>query len=204
MNLKNSQKDLEAIFIDVRKAYRLIYVYQRMVLDIIKFIGDLTMRRYEGGWSKFSNSSPKDGKGSLDLWAWDWLNMYCYEFYLGEKHVGENCIGFSIWLVSDTGYYDTENIDKRDVHSFKEISRSETKLVFVVGKNTWHSNYEDTEDMLRGNSFDYVKHDDNNRTLIAKSYKLSQFSNADNTREIIKEFAAFCNANAISEFVIMQ
>ena len=145
MNNKNTSSQIETILVDVRKAYRLLYTYQRRVMDIIQFIGDLTSRRYQGGWSKFSNSSPKDGKGGVDLsfWAWDYLNMYCYEFHFADLVIGQNSVGLSVWLVSDSGFYDSEIGDQPNIESFSSVENSATKLLFVIGKNTWHTKFED-------------------------------------------------------------
>jgi hypothetical protein len=77
--------DFENALIDVRKAYRLLYLYQRRVMDLVQFIGDSLTFRYAGGWSWFSDNTPKGGKGSLENWAWDWINMYFYEFNFSAK-----------------------------------------------------------------------------------------------------------------------
>jgi hypothetical protein len=106
-----------------------------LVLDVMKVIGDLTSREYYGGWSKFSDPGPGNGKGALDRWAWDWLNMYCYEFHFGTVPIGDNKIAFSVWLVSDSGFYDEESGDKRNLESFSSVENSTTKLVFVIEKS---------------------------------------------------------------------
>lgn len=203
MDNKNSTTEIEAVFFDIRKAYRLLYTYQSRVMEIMHFIGNMTSRRYEGGWSKFSNSSPKNGKGNLDLWAWDWLNMYCYEFYFGIKEINENSIKFSVWLVSDTGFYDIETADETDIESFSSVESSKTKLVFVIGKNTWHTNFKDFQSNMKNDATDYVRRNEN-EVLLAKSFNLSSFINSDQTRERIQEFVSFCNSNGISEFTILK
>lgn len=203
MEIKNSISQIESTLLNVRKAYRLIYTYQRRVMDIMQFIGHLTSRRYEGGWSKFSNSSPKDGKGTLDLWAWDWLNMYCYEFYFGEKVIDGNAIGLSVWLVSDTGYYDAESDEPLNLDSFSKVGSSITKLVFVIGKNIWHNDLDDFWENARKDVTEYVKRD-NNEILIAKSFELSRFLNSDEARRCLQELVIFCQANDILEMTIVE
>jgi hypothetical protein len=51
----------------------------------MKYIGKKFNIPYAGGYSKFSDSSPKDGKGSLGSCAWDRLNLYFYEFHFSTK-----------------------------------------------------------------------------------------------------------------------
>ncbi|MDC7218749.1 MAG: hypothetical protein PQJ59_02350 [Spirochaetales bacterium] len=75
MKSKIDQKELNKALLEVRKAYRIIYEYQKRVLDLVKYISKSLGYQYAGGWSKFSSPSPKNGKGSLDNWAWDWLRF---------------------------------------------------------------------------------------------------------------------------------
>jgi hypothetical protein len=203
MNNKNSISQIEAALLDVRKAYRLLYTYQKRVLDIMKFIGNQTFRQYDGGWSKFSNSSPKSGKGTLDNWAWDWLNMYFYEFYFGDKIIDNNSIKFSVWLVSDTGFFDAETDKKLDLNDFSPVENSETKLIFVIGKNTWHYAFDDFKTNFKKGTTEYVNHNDN-VVLLVKSFGLSAFLNGDETRKRLQEFVCFCHDNGISEISLLQ
>ncbi|MDB5250656.1 MAG: hypothetical protein JWQ40_5050 [Segetibacter sp.] len=203
MEARNSVPDIDVVLLEVRKAYRLLYTYQRRVMDIMEFVADQTSRRYAGGWSKFSASSPKDGKGSLDqTWAWDWLNMYCYEFWFGEKIIDGNNISFSVWLVSDTGFYDTASEDALDISKFNVVEDSITKLVFVVGRNTWHSGFETFESILKKNMEKYINTDEKG-CLLAKSFNLSFFTNFDHSRACLKEFIIFCHKNGIPEISIL-
>ena len=67
--------NLNQSLIEVRKAYRILFDYQSRILDLISYIAGKTQFNYNGGYSKFSNSGPRDGKGKLNFWAWDWLNF---------------------------------------------------------------------------------------------------------------------------------
>lgn len=83
--MKNNE--LDKSLVEVRKAYRILFDYQTRILDLVKYIGQKTQFSYSGGYSKFSNSGPNNGRGSLDLWAWDWLNFYFYEFNFGSLDI---------------------------------------------------------------------------------------------------------------------
>ena len=85
------QKEVESAFTEVRKAYRLLADYQRKVLDLVDFIGSSFGRTYSGGYPKYGNPSPRNGRGSLDYWSWDWLNLYFYEFHFGTEKI-DNCL----------------------------------------------------------------------------------------------------------------
>ena len=72
--------DIDKITLEARKAYRFLFEYQAHILDLMKFIQSSYGLKYIGGYSMFSNSTPQRGKGNLDNWSWDWLNMYFYQF----------------------------------------------------------------------------------------------------------------------------
>lgn len=211
MTDKLTKEKLESTFEDVRKAYRLLYIYQNRVLDIIKHIGSLISKEYYGGWSKFSKSSPNSGQGKLDSDAWDWLNMYSYDFYFEMDH--KNKVEFSIWLVSDTGYYDNatlNNGNKKELGTFSSVEDAETRLIFIAGKNTWYvrSGFNDFEEkVLKKGSSSYVTKKINNESneteiIVAKSYKLSSFINEEDTINQCKDFEKLCKENGISEIKV--
>jgi hypothetical protein len=114
-------EDNNDILLEIRKSYCLLFQYQARILDLIGFIGDSFECKYEGGYPRFSNSAPNKGKGRLDNWAWDWLNMYYYEFNFTRKSAK---ITFSVFLLNDTGFYETKE-------KFKEKKVLEKKLVHL-------------------------------------------------------------------------
>jgi len=138
----NSAKTTNAL-IDVRKAYRLLYDYQRAALDVATYISvQLGFTPYWGGVPRFSDCSPRSEKGSLDCWAWDWLNLIFYEFRFG-KYIGDDEeLRFSILLFSDTGYFISDTLNgeaneqKKEVSSFAEVERSGTKIGFLLYKSS--------------------------------------------------------------------
>lgn len=120
---------------NVRKAYRLLHDYQRMVLDAVKYIGNQLGLKYTLGKPKFSNPSKLTSK--LDSWAWDWLNMVFYEFHF--KDLGP--IKFSILLLSDTGYFESKNINSKkvDTKTFRKAKESHSKIILFISQNNWIS-----------------------------------------------------------------
>ena len=175
-------------FLDVRKAYRLLYDYQARVLSLVKFIGSSYKIPYAKGFPKFSSK----GSGNLGNWSWDWLNMYYYEFHF-EKNKGENKVWFSVFLVSDTGFFDANKeskVSKLSVESFKKVNESETKLIFVAGPQNWNHEWGGYWDL--GNFlFDESGHSES-KDLVFKSYSLSSFLNEEGTLKQLKDFEQYC------------
>jgi len=202
-----TQPEFENALVDVRKAYRLLYLYQRRVLDLVQYIGDTLTFRYQGGWSWFSNSTPRGGKGALGNWAWDWLNMYHYEFNFSAKEIEGNNIMFSIILQCDTGYFDSGIEKPLDIESFSPADESLTQLMFLVGKNCWHKDFsddfKDTSQLFKKDARDYIKNSKKG-VLLAKVFSLSNFLNLDTTTKSLEEFVTFSKANGIEEIELTR
>ncbi|MBU2526819.1 MAG: hypothetical protein KKC03_09490 [Bacteroidetes bacterium] len=197
--------ELKNSLIEVRKAYRLLYDYQKKVLDLVQFIGSEYGRSYNGGYSKYCNVAPRNGKGSLDQWAWDWLNMYYYEF---NFHDVENKSYFSVLLISDTGFYEAKNEDskfndKLELEKYTNAERSSTKLAFVYGDGIWECDgflkndcWEDPEFLLKNQGI-FIK-EDNLGKMVFKSYNLEEFSTKKNAINNLRDFSDYCNSNGIN------
>lgn len=127
-------REIDDSLVEVRKAYRLLHDYQRAVLDTMRYIGNRLGLSYRGGYPWFCSASPRNGRGKLDLWAWDWLNMYFYDFTfdcIGKD--GKPVFSMSSLLFSDTGFFlgDSGN-DKTNVDLFSSPERSETMVAFLL------------------------------------------------------------------------
>ncbi len=194
------EKNIEEGLIDVRKSYRLLFLYQKRILNLIKFIGEYYDYRYNGGWSMFSNSSPKDSKGNLDDWSWDWINLYFYQFYFGKS---DKELEFAIFHQADTGYFDSHeevyfnDERKLNIESFKECEDSDSYLIFVVGFRKWQINtswYKD--EFLKRNKIE-GKYEDDEGVLIFKKYKIANFWNEEIALKQLTDFTVFCKKNEI-------
>lgn len=189
------QQNLENTLLEVRKAYRLLYDYQNRILDLIGFIGGSFNREYRGGHSKFSNPSPNNAKGKLDLWAWDWLNMYYYEFNFHPKTIKSKEQHFSVFLVSDSGYYHAKKdseITKKQLNTFERAENSETKLIFVVGENLWDpfgKNWSSPNFILENKG----SKGDEGKMMIHKSYSLIKFGDEETAIEQLRDFERYCS-----------
>jgi hypothetical protein len=189
------QNNNENTLLEVRKAYRLLFDYQARVLDLISFISGSFGFDYNGGYPKFSNSGPNNGRGNLGLWAWDWLNMYYYEFNFQPKVVDKDKLYFSIFILNDTGFFQANKkskIAKTAVDAFDSPENSGTKLIFAVGKNTWNgwgANWDNEEFILQNEGHKGL----DDKKMVFKSYPLSKFFNEDDTIIMLKDFENYCD-----------
>jgi len=188
---------LKEVFLNVRKAYRLLFEYQTKVLNLAKYIGDYFSYSYIGGWPLFSDACPKPGKGYLDNWSWDWLNMYAYAFYFGSKQIKDEKVSFEIRIYSDTGFYDSpySETDKIKIETFENVENSKTKLVLIASNLGWEPN-----ELLKNftsKKNEYTLADDENN-VCAKSYDLEDFIDEENTNNKLKDFIEFCKKNKIT------
>ena len=191
-----NKNEFEKTLIEVRKAYRLIYLYQRRVLDLIDFIGNKLSLNFESGWSKFSNPAGTRKRVNLKKWSWDWLMLYFYEFHFG---VVKNEIRFSIILQSDSGFFDSKSNDKLDISTFKNAEESKTKLFFVLGNKIWGCPIENfLKDHLNSNQTEFKKEINDNGLWLAKSYELTNFINEESTINIINDFLRYSEKNGIT------
>ena len=198
-----NKEQFENILLDVRKSYRLLYVYQRRVMDLMKFIGDSLALNYEGGWSWFSQTAPNNGKGNLDKWAWDWLTMYLYEFHFSELKSSGKKIRLSVILQSDTGFFDPGIDSKTNIDAFAPVEESETRLIFMIGMNAWHNSFDDFKDNMKKNALEYVRSKEDS-IFLTKSFKLSQFMSEDGARKCLRELITFTHYNGIKEICLIN
>lgn len=196
------KEEFENALIDVRKAYRLLFLYQMRILDLVGYIGDSLNFRYEGGWSWFSANSPKEGKGLLECWAWDWLNMYFYEFKFVKRELNNIGLNFSILLQSDTGFYDASIDNHLAIEGFGSAENSVTKLIFLLGKNCWDrpnkNEFDPANEIFKKQPTSLVK-SNGYSTLLVKSYLLTDLFDIEGTSNVINDWRLFCKDNNIDE-----
>lgn len=130
---------IDQALLDVRKAYRLLHDYQRMVIDAVNYIGKQLNVVYVGGWPRYSDASPRAGRGELDSWAWDWLNMMFYEFHFERQIEEGKHLRLSLLLISDTGYFcaEDEMLQKTNLRGYLAADASATKLGFILSAEYW-------------------------------------------------------------------
>ncbi|WP_040281028.1 hypothetical protein [Psychroserpens damuponensis] len=169
--------------LEVRKAYRLLYDYQRRILDLMKFIGETYDFPYKKGRPLFSSKAGT----SLNNWAWDWIYMYCYDFRFEGKD-DKNPIQFSVILKNDSGFYESTEENKihaLEIEQFKAVEDSKTELILVAGDlNKSFDTMTASTKASEGTSED--------NTLVFKNYALEKFFTQDDALKQLQDFSAFC------------
>jgi hypothetical protein len=193
--------EIDEALLDVRRAYRLLHDFQRAALDAAKYVGKRVGFTYQGGYPLFSNVSPQRGRGSLENWSWDWLNLVCYDFHFNNG-TDENHFNLLIRLFSDTGYFmsDQATAAKTDVTSFAAPEASETKVAFILyGKEKWtgeHDKFAETKDQVR----QFLEKDELPAKLraagiVGKCFPFSRLANEKAADDLVDELIKWAKAN---------
>lgn len=188
------KKDLQELFHDVRVSYRLLFEYQTRILNLMRFIGDYFSYSYKGGHPLFSSPPLKNGRGALDRWAWDWLNMYNYAFYFGRKNLNGVDINFSVDLYSDTGAFDRNinRLEKLKVDTFDSVENSKTKLILIAWKEG-----DFVSELLKNFNRHRTEFIAENKLHVAKAYDLVDFIDQDEIEKQLEDFNNFCRNHGL-------
>jgi hypothetical protein len=197
-----STAEINEVLLDVRKAYRLLHDYQRMALDVTNYIGKQLGLPYVGGWPKFSDASPKKGKGGLDYWSWDWLNLVFYECHFSEVPLGAPGLRVSVLLISDTGYFcsEQESVEQTNVSDFLAVEKSQTMVGFIISGKEWpHPAFLENKEQMKtfieskGNlPGEYAA-----AGVIGKCYDYDRLVDQQETDMLIQELVAYANGAGI-------
>jgi len=200
--MKAPATKIEHALLDVRKAYRLLHDYQRMVMDAANYIGKQTSLEWYGGWPKYSDATRQGERVKMNHSAWDWLNMMMFEFHFLRPIDKEKYLRLSILLISDTGFFcaEDETLQKANTHGYIPAERAATKLGFIISGEHWP----DTSFM--GNKATMKKFIEENGELpeewkrlgiIAICVDLSRIASEEETNSLLDEIVAFANKAGI-------
>ena len=101
--------DLKEALIDLRKAYRFIWLYQRRILDLVKETASMFDLDFYG-WSPIHfERIGKLGTDPTGKWAWDLIPLYCASFLYvqpsyNHRHRMQGEWMLEIGVNSDDGY----------------------------------------------------------------------------------------------------
>ncbi len=207
-----NKEELAQAMCDVRKSHRIIYEYQRRVLDLMRYISNKygiqnkiagrklfcdPIRKYLG----YSVEYPKANlKLPENMWAWDFLYSYVFEFYFGttvEKKIKKE-YGLSVVQVSDSGYFasEEENKIRTDTNSFLPCEESESMLIFVfevIPRNNKTDYLWKIDESIHHFSSSNEREDIVNRgddgVYIACKYDICDFMDEASTEKILDSFA---------------
>lgn len=200
-------------FFHVRNAFRLLNAFQQRVIDTVLYIKSKTDLQPVGGASgQMLYSNPLSTRSNIniykDLWGWDFLCGYTFEYYLGEKLFEDRIVAMSIIQLSDDGPYTSkkEGMEKWiDLNSFEPSENSHSYLLFYSNVHSascksvgWVSAGENFSKQSRDislinflsspESCEVKKLD--NETQILKRYPMEDFLDRQSIDKVIKDFAA--------------
>ena len=194
---------------EVRKAHRLIHSFQERMLSLMRYIQTkLDFPNYLGV-KHFSNPIGVYSRGNYqdylkvysDMWAWDFLYSYVFEYYLGEgSFENDDLFSLSIIQYADTGYFENENEDKNMPSLFAPTKESTSKLLFILEvkpKKTkeWIWNIGELamtkEYASKNHTQDVITYPKGNKQLLY-SIPLDQFANEETALKALRQYAEFC------------
>ena len=208
-------KEIDNIFVDVRNAFRLLNRYQKRVLHIISYIRDQTP--YTDMWGKRNwyfneigtrRGSPDPEYAKLrvykDMWGWDFLYGYIFEYYFGMKKIGKKNVEMSILQISDDGCFIAEQGEKQlsDISKFEPSETSHSYLLFNIDVfttkycNLWLTDPTCPDDnqrdfltqFLSSPSDVKIVKQDNGEVSVLKKYEMQKFATQHDADSVIRNF----------------
>ena len=214
--METTTDNLSKALLDVRRAHRILYAYQRRMSNLAYFIKcKLKMPKFRG-FKHFSRPISKNS-GYLtiwhDMWAWDYLYSYLFEYYLGEKEAGDKLHNYKLSLIqySDTGYFDQDGQKRGRISEFGSEGESSSKLLFFLEYKSKDSEWEwkdgsYMEEIVLDKKVGSKKHTKEVRYTSADgkqilcSFPLERFINMEATLEVLREFRSYCKEKGIHVF----
>jgi len=177
--------DIETALADVRKAYRLVYLYQKRSLDIVQRIAKEFQCEFYF-WTPIQFARPcKSGTFPSYRWVWDMLPMYdvSFLFLKVEADHDKQLLGdwmLEVRMISDSGYNHSTK-GEPDPINFLDVEKSHTRIqicFYYASKENnfdWYYGYWNTDGEYPEENV--VSNDDEAgvKTLL-KSYDWSEFT----------------------------
>lgn len=195
---------LRDALVEVRKAHRLVYSFQERMLSLAYFIGKSLGLGEPSGVKHFSDSIGEyRGRNELkiwnEMWAWDFVYSYLFEYFFGELDMDDgSIISFSLVQYADTGYFDSEIVDRLDIAHFADPKSSSSKILFVLedipkGKV---SEFVDLDEIVLNKEYASSKHTESEVSgkktrLLLYSIPLERFVDERSSIDALKEYLAF-------------
>lgn len=199
-----TEEQLKVAFCEVRKAHRLIYEYQRRMQDLTWFIKTkLGFPEYQGH-KQFSNTISPQHNIKYDLWSWDWIYTYMFEYRLGTKKGKSIDITACLVQISDNGYYKNHSNQATQLSSFTPVEDSDSLLTFylVAQQNNVTKHWNPLLESL--NDTQPKVNLKENYTEIFYPVPLYRFENEDATMTVLREFVQYCKTKANVELEIQE
>ena len=217
--METTTENLSNALLDVRRAHRILYAYQRRMSDLAYFIKcKLGMPDFYG-FKHFSNPIYGRSKGHSrlniwhDMWAWDYLYSFLFEYYLGVQKTSDEVYEYKFSLIqySDTGYFDRDGQRRCRISEFGSEKESSSKLLFFLEYKSKDSEWEwkdgsYMERIVLNKEVGSKEHTKEVRRTtsggkqILCSFPLERFINMEATLEVLREFRSYCKEKGINVF----
>ena len=195
--------DLKHALVDVRKAYRLIWLYQRRVVDIIRLIADTLGYRFYR-WETEDIIGRMPGRTTTDpfsegSWIWSTLPLYRMSLLYLPTTLDWNVQKKGEWMLeivveTDSGFSEREDDLERAPSEFKAADQSETFLRLYAwyctgdGNVGWFSNIWNELDWPEQDDEVTVEHPTVPVRLLRRSLDLSTLPDRASVERAIAEF----------------
>jgi hypothetical protein len=202
-----SDEDAKSALLDVRKAYRLIFLYQRRILDLVKVIKKQFEQHVFYQWSP-CNCDPPPIRDSdpLKRWAWDFIPMYDFSIlYLpsnaasnGKPQPGDWML--EIHFLTDDGFPHEQEPEPNpsDPTEFRPVQSSASTVVLAAYlctkavKGNWFWDVWNEMDWQKEETKDYP---DFGIKLVYKRFPLADMLDEKAVRSAVEQFKEFCHHN---------
>jgi hypothetical protein len=206
-------KELDNAFVDVRNAFRLLARYQSRVLDIINYIREQSPFTDMWGLRRFCNvistrkNCPGDNYATLrlysDMWAWDFMYNYIFEYYFGQVKIQRKVIDMSVIQVSDDGFYKSMSSkpSQTDISTFIPAEEANSYLVLTAGWKAWMRDEQENDydaflhKFLSGTNDLSIYIDDKGYWAITKRYPMQRFSSQKEADKVLADFGKIVKDN---------
>lgn len=209
-------KELDNVFIDVRNAFRLLNTYQEHILNIVNYIREQT--EYTDMWgsknwysdeikNRRKSDDPSYAKLNVrrDMWGWDFLYGYIFEYYFGVlKKKGKRSVEMSVFQISDDGFFipNDEKKSMNKVSTFESAENSHSYIILNMTVTTkanneiWMHEPGDPEynfkdfltNFLSSSSDTKICKDDNGSVSVIKKYEMQRFATQKDADAVIQDF----------------
>lgn len=190
--MSESTPSANDVFLNVRKAYRLLHDYQQMVIDAIRYVSAQFDIEPNGGCARFGGDA-KQGYRYLSTPSWDWLPMMGWEFHFVKETVKNEWLSLSFYIASDTGFYRAaKDTWKEDVSNFAAAEASETRVAVMLRRAHFESFsfMDDKSAMSQFLQDGTLPPDLNDRGFVGKAYDMSCFLSQAEADRVVEDILA--------------
>ncbi|MDR7221298.1 hypothetical protein [Aminobacter aminovorans] len=134
----SNNQTLASALVDVRKAYRLLWSYQRRVYDILQLITDEFGDMSFYYWQTMHAGRPcNSGTNPLNRWTWDMLPMMQTSYLFLPNTVDRNETRPGQWMLevylsSDDGFSRTAGSGEPDPMHFEDAANSASSITMYA------------------------------------------------------------------------